>query len=107
MRWEYAHLVWEWKQEAGRVAALVFSHRPSWDLSENPSLAVVLGLLGDDGWEMVGMSATAAVMQAGHCQVLYVLKRPAPAPVPNGPRQQLPALPDDPLARLAAGLRDD
>ncbi len=33
------------------MVALIFSHRPSWDLSETPSLPIVLRRLGDDGWE--------------------------------------------------------
>ncbi len=73
MRWEYAHLVWQSTADGGRVTALVFSHRPSWDLSENPSLPTVLRLLGDDGWEMVSMSTTAAVMRADRFHQLYVL----------------------------------
>ena len=89
------------------MVALVFSHRPSWDLSENPSLAPVLRLLGDDGWEMVSMSTTASVTPAGHLHAVYVLKRPAPAPVPSGPPQQLPAMPGDLLTRLAESMRDD
>ena len=107
MRWEYAHLVWQSTEDGGRVTAVVFSHRPSWDLSENPSLATVLRLLGDDGWEMVSMSTTAATMQADRFHVLYLFKRPAPAPAPIGPPQQLPAMPGDLLTRLDEGLRDD
>ena len=55
------------------MVALVFSHRPSRDLSEYPSLAAVLPLLGEDGWEMVSLSTTAAVMRADRFHQLYVL----------------------------------
>ena len=107
MRWEYAHLVCQLTPAPARVVGLAFSHRPDWDLSENPSLGRSLRLLGDDGWEMVSMSTTAAVAQADRFRVLYVLKRPAPAPAPSGPPHQPPALPEHLLARLAEGLRND
>ncbi len=88
------------------MVALVFSHRPSWDLSENPSLPAVLRLLGDDGWEMVSMSTTAAAAHPDRLHALYVLKRPAPAPAPSGP-PQLPGLPEDVFTRLAPEMPHD
>ena len=41
-------------------------------------------------------------MEADCFHVLYVLKRPAPTPAPNGAPKQLPALPADLLVRPAA-----
>ncbi len=86
MRWQYAHVVWQ-STEDGAV--------------------VVLRLLGDDGWEMVSLSAKSTLMRDDRFPVLYVLKHLAPAPAPNGAPQQLSALSEDPLVWLAAGLRDD
>ena len=104
MRWEYAHLVCQLTPAPARVVGLAFSHRPDWDLSENPSLGRILRLLGDDGWELVSVTAAAKSLQADQVQVLYILKRPAPPPTPGA--AQLPAPPQDPFTKLAEGLRD-
>ena len=66
------------------MAGFVFNCYPRWDLSENPSLPVVLRLLGEDGWEMDSVSTTAPTIQADPFQLLYVLKRPAPTAAPSG-----------------------
>ena len=105
MRWEYAHLVCQLTPAPARVVGLAFSHRPDWDLSEKPSLGHILRLLGDDGWEIVRVTAAAKSLQADQVQVLYSLKKPAPAPAPST-SHQLPAPPQDPFTKLAEGLRD-
>ena len=106
MRWEYAHLVCQLTPAPARVVGLAFSHRPDWDLSENPSLGHILRLLGDDGWEIVSVTTAARSLQDAQFHALYILKKPAPAPAPSAGQRQLPALPEDPFTKLAEGLRD-
>jgi hypothetical protein len=75
-RWEYAQLRWHGTGR-GDIREVTFSHEPAWGRLGKDELEATLKRLGDDAWEMVGVSGTtnwSSIVPTQHYR--YLFKRP-------------------------------
>ena len=73
-RWEYAFVHWQGDARGAR-RSIDFSHRPRQDKIDG-TLTDHVKQLGDEGWEMVGVSDFHAMGTTGSAGPIYAFKRP-------------------------------